>query len=74
MGYRIAVNGMGRIGRSVLRAWFEHPDRWPDLEFVALNELADLQTLAHLTRYDSTHGKFPGEVSARDNTLVINGR
>jgi D-erythrose 4-phosphate dehydrogenase len=74
MGYRIAVNGMGRIGRSVLRACFENPDRWPDLEFVALNELADLQTLAHLTRYDSTHGKFPGAVSTRDNELVINGK
>jgi D-erythrose 4-phosphate dehydrogenase len=74
MGYRIAVNGMGRIGRSVLRAWFENPAKWPALEFVALNELADLQTLAHLTRYDSTHGKFPGEVLTRGNTLVVNGR
>ena len=73
MGYRIAVNGMGRIGRSVVRAWFENPALWPGLEFVALNELADLQTLAHLTRYDSTHGKFPGEVAIAGNKLVING-
>ncbi len=63
MTTRIAINGLGRIGRSVLRAWFERSDS-TGLELVALNELADIQTLAHLTRYDSTHGKFAGNVAS----------
>ncbi len=70
---RVAINGLGRIGRSVLRAYFERYDLGA-LEIVALNELADLQTLAHLTRYDSTHGKFPGKVETRADQLVINDR
>jgi D-erythrose 4-phosphate dehydrogenase len=57
----------------VLRAFFESPAT-TDLEIVALNELADLQTLAHLTRYDSTHGKFPGTVTTDGTALVVNGR
>jgi len=57
----------------VLRAFFESPDT-AGLEIVALNELADLQTLAHLTRYDSTHGKFPGTVATDGAALVLNGR
>ncbi len=73
MSYRIAINGLGRIGRSVLRAWFERDDL-DGLELVALNELADIQTLAHLTRYDSTHGKFAGTVVVDGATLVINGK
>jgi glyceraldehyde 3-phosphate dehydrogenase/D-erythrose 4-phosphate dehydrogenase len=72
MSYRIAINGLGRIGRSVLRAFFERDDL-DGLELVALNELADLQTLAHLTRYDSTHGKFPGTVTVDGDKLVVNG-
>ena len=71
MSNRIAINGLGRIGRSVLRAWFERSDL-AGLELVALNELADIQTLAHLTRYDSTHGKFAGHVAVEGNELVIN--
>jgi D-erythrose 4-phosphate dehydrogenase len=73
MSYRIAINGLGRIGRSVLRAFFESPDS-TGLEIVALNELADIQTLAHLTRYDSTHGKFPGTVVVEGDGLLINGQ
>jgi D-erythrose 4-phosphate dehydrogenase len=73
MGYRIAINGLGRIGRSVLRAWFERSDL-DGLDLVGLNELADIQTLAHLTRYDSTHGRFPGEVKVDGSQLVIRGR
>lgn len=73
MNYRIAINGLGRIGRSVLRAYFEREDL-EGLELVALNEIADIQTLAHLTRYDSTHGKFPGTVAIDGAQLVINGR
>ena len=73
MKSRLAINGLGRIGRSVLRAYFERSDL-AELELVALNELADIQTLAHLTRYDSTHGKFPGSVSVDANTLLVNNR
>ncbi|MDR0782108.1 MAG: erythrose-4-phosphate dehydrogenase [Pseudomonadales bacterium] len=65
---KVAINGLGRIGRSVLRAYFERHDLGT-LDIVALNELADLQTLAHLTRYDSTHGKFPGQVTTRPGQL-----
>jgi D-erythrose 4-phosphate dehydrogenase len=64
---------LGRIGRSVLRAYFERQDT-AALELVALNELADIQTLAHLTRYDSTHGKFPGTVVVDGSRLHINGQ
>ncbi|MEY4640588.1 MAG: type glyceraldehyde-3-phosphate dehydrogenase [Pseudomonadota bacterium] len=72
MSYRIAINGLGRIGRSVLRAYFERDDL-DGLELVALNELADIQTLAHLTRYDSTHGKFAGSVVVDGAQLIIDG-
>jgi glyceraldehyde-3-phosphate dehydrogenase/erythrose-4-phosphate dehydrogenase len=56
---KIAINGYGRIGRNVLRAWVERgcPEA---LRFVAINDLGDAQTLMHLTRYDSTHGRFTG--------------
>ena len=58
---RVAINGYGRIGRSVLRAIYESEARqW--VEVVAINEPAELKTIAHLTRYDSTHGRFPGTV------------
>ncbi|MES2607068.1 MAG: glyceraldehyde 3-phosphate dehydrogenase NAD-binding domain-containing protein [Pseudomonadota bacterium] len=73
MSYRIAINGLGRIGRCVLRAFFESNDH-DGLEIVALNELADIQTLAHLTRYDSTHGKFAGAVEVDGAALIINGK
>jgi D-erythrose 4-phosphate dehydrogenase len=73
MSYRIAINGLGRIGRSVLRAYFERSDL-DGIELVALNEIAGIQTLAHLTRYDSTHGKFPGTVTVDGSALVINGK
>jgi len=69
---RIAINGYGRIGRSVLRALYESEAR-NSVQIVAINELADTKTIAHLTRYDSTHGRFPGTVSATENQLTING-
>ncbi|MDT8397624.1 MAG: type I glyceraldehyde-3-phosphate dehydrogenase [Pseudomonadales bacterium] len=72
MSYRIAINGMGRIGRSVLRAYYEG-EHASDLSIVALNELADIKTLAHLLRYDSTHGRFPGRVDIDGASLLING-
>ena len=72
MAYRIAINGYGRIGRCVLRAFYESAD-YADLRIVAVNDIADISTLAHLTRYDSTHGRFPGSVEEGQGELVING-
>ena len=71
MSYRIAINGYGRIGQSVLRALIERQET--ALEIVAINELSDLDTIAYLTRYDTTHGRFPGQVDARDGQLYIDG-
>lgn len=72
MSYRIAINGYGRIGRCVLRAFYESAD-YADLRIVAINDLADARTLAHLTRYDSTHGRFLGSVEESARQLLING-
>ncbi len=69
---RIAINGYGRIGQCVLRALYENGFR-DHLRVVAINELADLDTIAHLTRYDSTHGRFQGDVRVESGGLVING-
>lgn len=62
MPYRLAINGYGRIGRCVMRALHESR-AYPDLQIVAVNDLTNAHTLAHLTRYDSTHGRFNGEVT-----------
>ncbi len=69
---RLAINGYGRVGRCVLRALCER-QLWGELQIVAINELADCKTIAHLTRYDSTHGRFPGQVDISDDVLTING-
>ena len=69
---RIGINGFGRIGRQTLKAILErHPD---ELEVVAVNDLADDETNAHLFKYDSTYGRFDGEVRAGDNEIVVNGK
>ena len=69
---RVAINGYGRIGRSVLRALYESGARdW--VQVVAINEPADCKTIAHLTRYDSTHGRFTGTVEVQDQLLTVNG-
>lgn len=73
MPLRVAINGYGRIGRNVLRAYFE-AGADPALQFVAVNDLGKPETLAHLTRYDSTHGRFGSTVELAGNELVINGR
>jgi glyceraldehyde 3-phosphate dehydrogenase len=71
MTTRIAINGFGRIGRQTLRAVLErHPD---ELEVVALNDLAPTATNAHLFRYDSTYGRYPGEVDATESEIVVDG-
>ena len=69
---RVAINGYGRIGRSVLRAIYES-ELQDQIKIVAINEPADNKTIAHLTRYDSTHGRFKGEVIADDKSLNICG-
>jgi glyceraldehyde 3-phosphate dehydrogenase len=69
---RVGINGFGRIGRQSLRALLErHPG---DLEVVAINDITDAQTNAHLLRYDSTYGRFPGTVEIVEHDLVINGK
>jgi glyceraldehyde 3-phosphate dehydrogenase len=70
MKTRVAINGFGRTGRCMLRAAFE---RDADLEFVAINDLADVETLGHLLRHDSVFGAFPGEVDVRGSELIIDG-
>lgn len=71
MAVRVAINGFGRIGRLVLRAIYESGRK--DVEVVAINDLADLNTNVHLLKYDSVHGRFPGTVEAVDGNLVVNG-
>lgn len=69
---RAAINGYGRIGRSVLRALYES-NRCEQIQVVAINEPADCKTIAHLTKYDSTHGRFPGTVEVSGDVLTVNG-
>ena len=69
MTTRIAINGFGRIGRNVLRALHESGSH--DLEVVAINDLSSTENLAHLLKYDSVHGRFPGPVSVTDDSLDI---
>jgi glyceraldehyde-3-phosphate dehydrogenase/erythrose-4-phosphate dehydrogenase len=69
---RTAINGYGRIGRSVLRALYESKG-CEKIRVVAINEPADCKTIAHLTKYDSTHGRFPGSVELTDDVLTVNG-
>jgi len=72
MTIRVGINGYGRIGRNVLRALFE-AERTGEIEIVAVNDLGDAETNAHLTRYDSAHGKFPGKVEVKDGNMIVNG-
>ena len=67
---KVGINGFGRIGRNVFRAMMNHPE----LEVVAVNDLTDSKTLAHLLKYDSVHGKFDGEVQVTENGFSVNGR
>lgn len=69
---RLAINGYGRIGRSVLRA-LQESSLQSRLQVVAINELADANTVLHLTRYDSTHGRFPGQLQGNEQELMIAG-
>jgi len=72
MTVKIGINGFGRIGRQALKAMLNY---YPDeLEVVAVNDIGDLPTMAHLLRYDSNYGRFPGTVEVKDDALVVNGR
>lgn len=72
MTIKVGINGYGRIGRNILRALYE-AKRNGEIEIVAINDLGDAETNAHLTQYDTAHGKFPGDVSVEDGDLVVNG-
>ena len=72
MTVRVAINGYGRIGRNILRAHYESGKKH-DLAIVALNDLGPPETNAHLTRYDTAHGKFPGKVEVEGDHMVVNG-
>ncbi|MCX8082211.1 MAG: type I glyceraldehyde-3-phosphate dehydrogenase [bacterium] len=69
---RIGVNGFGRIGRLVLRAAIEK--NFPEIEFVAFNDITDAKTLAHLFKYDSNYGVYPGKVEAKDGAILVDGK
>ena len=72
MTIKVAINGYGRIGRNVLRAHYEG-GKTHDIEIVAINDLGDPNTNAHLTKYDTAHGPFPGEVHVEGDSMVVNG-
>ncbi|WP_428244327.1 type I glyceraldehyde-3-phosphate dehydrogenase [Gynuella sp.] len=70
---RVAINGYGRIGRNVLRALYESPEHLEKIQIVAINDLGDAKINAHLTKYDTVHGKFVGTVEQDNDALVVNG-
>jgi glyceraldehyde 3-phosphate dehydrogenase len=70
MAVRVGINGFGRIGRNLFRAAYESD---ADLDIVAVNDITDVETLAHLLKYDSILGRFPGEVEARDDSIAVDG-
>src|SRR5512132_2164747 len=72
MTIKVAINGYGRIGRNILRAHYEGGKKH-DIEIVAINDLGNAETNAHLTRYDTAHGKFPGKVQVEGDAIVVNG-
>ncbi len=69
MSIKIAINGFGRIGRNVFKLCYEHND----IEIVAINDLTDAKTLAHLLKYDSVHGRFSKQVDVTDEGIIIDG-
>ena len=72
MTIKVAINGYGRIGRNVLRAHYEDGKK-NDIQIVAINDLGNAETNAHLTRYDTAHGKFPGTVVVEGDHMIVNG-
>ena len=72
MTIKVAINGYGRIGRNILRAHYEG-NKKHDIQIVAINDLGPVETNAHLTRYDTAHGKFPGTVAVEGDYIIVNG-
>ncbi|MGX2029123.1 MULTISPECIES: type I glyceraldehyde-3-phosphate dehydrogenase [Methylocaldum] len=72
MTIKVAINGYGRIGRNILRALYESR-RTGEIQIVAINDLGDANTNAHLTKYDTVHGRFPGEISVDGDYMIVNG-
>ena len=72
MTIRVAINGYGRIGRNILRAHYQG-GKTHDIQIVAINDLGDAKSNAHLTRYDTAHGKFPGTVTVEGDSMIVNG-
>jgi glyceraldehyde 3-phosphate dehydrogenase len=70
MSVKVGINGFGRIGRNVFRAAYNNPE----VEIVAVNDLTDVQTLAHMLKYDTTHGRFSGKVEAAEGGLLVDGK
>lgn len=73
MTIRVAINGYGRIGRNILRAHYEGGKFKNEIQIVAINDLGNAESNAHLTRYDTAHGKFPGTVAVEGDTMIVNG-
>jgi len=72
MAIKVGINGYGRIGRNILRALYESK-RTNEIQVIAINDLGDTNTNAHLTQYDTAHGKFPGTITIENDDMVING-
>ncbi|MGH8507171.1 MAG: type I glyceraldehyde-3-phosphate dehydrogenase, partial [Gammaproteobacteria bacterium] len=72
MAIKVGINGYGRIGRNILRALYESR-RTHEIQILAINDLGDVATNAHLTRYDSVHGRFPGEITIAGESMVVDG-
>jgi glyceraldehyde 3-phosphate dehydrogenase len=73
MTIRVAINGYGRIGRNILRAHYEGGKFKNEIQIVAINDLGNAESNAHLTRYDTAHGKFPGTVTVEGDSMIVNG-
>ena len=71
---RIFINGFGRIGRSVLRAYLCAPDTWPGMQIAGINDIAAADMCAYLFEYDSVFGPWKGSVALREGELIVNGR
>ena len=71
MTVKVGINGYGRIGRNVLRALYESGRK--DVQIVAINDLGPVDTNAHLTRFDTTHGRFPGTIEVDGDYMIVNG-
>lgn len=72
MAIKVGINGYGRIGRNILRALYES-GRTDEIQIVAINDLGDANTNAHLTQYDTAHGKFPGSIVVEGDNMIVNG-